>query len=214
MNIERVKWSQERFFENFPGGFSHPTMVEIGKKHKLTKMYEMVQEKFCESAFEDVEAVTEAMIKVVCSASVIAVFDKPKFRDGVRLMREEAKFQLVMGLKEMLYGNQEMGFELMKGILAEYGLAKWSIITVIPAYFYPKQEVFIKPTTVKAIIDIYELEGVKYHPTPTWEFYEKYREETLKMASEVDESLSENLMAFNGFLMLSMEEMGIKVWKK
>jgi len=53
-------------------------------------------------------------------------------------------------------------------------------LTVIPAYYYPNKEVFIKPTTVKNIIEIFELEGLQYKATPSYDFYKNIRKYYLK----------------------------------
>jgi hypothetical protein len=78
-------------------------------------------------------------------------------------------------------------------------------MTVCPAYCRPQVEVFIKPTTVKGIIQTFELENLHYHPAPTWNFYEQYRAAINEMKIWVDESLSQYNIAFSGFLMRSMQ---------
>jgi hypothetical protein len=89
-------------------------------------------------------------------------------------------------------------------ILRTGKLAKWSLMTVCPAYFHPQVEVFIKPTTVKGIIQTFELEDLQYQPAPTWEFYERYRAAINQMKTSIDPSLARNNIAFSGFMMRSM----------
>lgn len=67
-----------------------------------------------------------------------------------------------------------------------------------------QDEVFIKPTTAKGVIAHFELEGLDYKPTPSWDFYQRYRDARLEMKQYVDPSLSPNNPAFSGFLMMTM----------
>ena len=109
-------------------------------------------------------------------------------------------------LKNRLHGNQKQsGFEInAQCILKSAKLAKWSLITILPNYYYPNEDVFIKPTTTKAAIKYFELENLDYKPTqPSWDFYVQYKAAFLEMKSKVDNSLSPNNAAFGGFLMMS-----------
>ena len=96
------------------------------------------------------------------------------------------------------------GFELMRDLLNEYKLAKWTLLTICPVYFRPNLEVFIQPTTTKKIIAHYQLEGLKYSPKATFEFYQVYREQINQMKTEVEISLQGGNAAFSGFLMMSL----------
>ncbi|MCG8415164.1 MAG: hypothetical protein MI746_13170, partial [Pseudomonadales bacterium] len=78
-------------------------------------------------------------------------------------------------------------------------------ISVLPVYFRPDDEVFVKPTTAKGVIEHFELEGLVYKPQPSWEFYAAFRDEVLKMKKKVRKSLSPNNAAFTGFLMMAMK---------
>ncbi|HNU79482.1 MAG TPA: hypothetical protein PKG58_01920 [Bacillota bacterium] len=94
---------------------------------------------------------------------------------------------------------------LMCDLLNEYKLAKWTLLTACPVYYRPGVEVFIKPTTVKGVIEYFELEGLKYSPKPTFEFYKAYRKRINQIKKEVDASLQVDNGAFCGFLMMSLE---------
>ena len=76
-------------------------------------------------------------------------------------------------------------------------------MTVIQAYYRPDKEVFIKPTTTKLVIEGLGL-GLNYDPTPSWDFYQAYREQITAMKKQVNSSLSPNNPAFCGFLMMSL----------
>jgi hypothetical protein len=136
---------------------------------------------------------------------LVSVFEKPKFKDLIKALSSEEKERLSLGLKEFLHGNQELGFRLMAGLLKEYNLAKWPLLTVCPIYYRPEVEVFIKPTTAKAVISYFELDGLYYSPNPTFGFYRAYREQINLMKKEVAKSMQFDNAAFCGFLMMSLE---------
>lgn len=205
MNLEKLKQAEAAFFNRYPGGFDNPEMIAIRKVHKLDKMIELTQTSFAKGNFKHPDLIVENMIKIITRSSLISMFEKPKFRDFVRSLPHAEKQILASGLKELLHGNQYSGFETMVYILRTGRLAKWSLMTVCPAYFRPQVEVFIKPTTVKGIIQTFELEDLHYHPTPTWNFYERYRAALNQMKTFVDPSLSRYNIAFSGFMMRSMQ---------
>ncbi|VBB08148.1 Hypothetical protein LUCI_3413 [Lucifera butyrica] len=205
MNKAKLKEAEERFIMRYPGGFSNPRMVELAKKHKVEKMKNLAQDSFSIGQFESAINIVDFMDKVVSQSSLISIFEKPKFRDLVKVMNENEKEHLSHGLKEFLHGDQAFGFRLMTGLLQEYKLAKWPLLTVYPIYYRPSVEVFIKPTTAKGIIEYFELIGIKYNSNPTFEFYQAYREQIMQMKQEVDISLQVDNAAFCGFLMMAME---------
>lgn len=204
MNIQKLQQAQAMFLAKYPNGFMHPEMQAVGKKHKVEKMVALAQECFGKSKFRDRKAIIENMVKVISRSSMVSMFEKPKFRDTVLLMKEDELKALSNGLKNFLHGNQQKGFEAMTSALRPYKLAKWSLITIIPNYYHPDDEIFVKPTTAKGVIKYFELEGLEYKPAPTWEFYQKYRENILEMKSKADETLKPNNAAYCGFLMMSM----------
>jgi len=201
MNLKKLKQAEEAFFDRYPGGFANPEMIAIRKKHKLDKMIELTQESFVRRNFKLPELIVENMIKVVSRSSLISVFEKPRFRDFVRSLPYNDKQTLASGLEDLLHGNEQPGFETMLEILKSGKLAKWSLMTICQAYYRPQVEVFVKPTTVKGIIETFELENLHYKPTPTWAFYDEYRAVINEMKTKVDASLSPYNVAFSGFLM-------------
>lgn len=205
MNIAKLREAEERFLRKYPGGFSDPLIAEISKKHKVEKMNKLAWDSFAAENFEDPEKIVEAMGKVVSQSSLISVFEKPKFKDLIKALSSDEKERMSLGLKEFLHGDQESGFRLMTGLLKEYNLAKWPLLTVCPMYYKPDVEVFIKPTTAKAVVAYFELEGVYYSPNPTFEFYKAYREQINKMKKEVAKSMQLDNGVFCGFLMMSLD---------
>lgn len=201
MNLKKLKQAEVAFFDRYPGGFANPEMIAIRKKHKLDKMIELTQDSFVKRNFKLPELVVENMIKVVTRSSLISVFEKPKFRDFARSLPSKDKKTLTRGLEELLHGNEQFGFETVLGVLKSGKLAKWSLMTICQAYYRPQFDVFVKPTTVKGIIEIFELKNLHYQPAPTWAFYDEYRATINEMKTKVDASLSPYNVAFSGFLM-------------
>ena len=205
MNLKKLKQAEEAFFDRYPGGFANPEMIAMRKKHKLDKMIELTQDSFAKRNFKLPELIVENMIKVITRSSLISVFEKPKFRDFARSLSSEDKQILAKGLEELLHRNEQLGFETMLEVLKSGKLAKWSLMTICQAYYRPQVEVFVKPTTVKGIIETFELKNLQYKPTPTWAFYDEYRAAINEMKTKVDPSLSAYNVAFSGFLMRSMQ---------
>ncbi|KUO75686.1 MAG: hypothetical protein APF77_04115 [Clostridia bacterium BRH_c25] len=205
MNRTKLKEAEARFFTRYPGGFSDPLMLEIAKKHKVEKMNKLAQDSFTIETFKNPGVIVDSMKKIVSQSSMVSIFEKPKFRDLATTISDNEKERLSHGLKEFLHGDQESGFRLMSELLNEYKLAKWPLLTVCPIYYRPAVEVFVKPTTAKGVIEYFELEGLKYSPKPTFEFYRAYREQINQIKKEVDASLQVDNGAFCGFLMMSIE---------
>jgi hypothetical protein len=204
MNLKKLKQAEAAFFDRYPGGFANPEMITIRKKHKLDKMIELTQNSFVKRNFKLPELIVENMIRVITRSSLISVFEKPKFRDYVRSLPPHHKYTLAQGLGELLHGKEQPGFETVLEVLRAGKLAKWSLMTICQTYYRPQVEVFVKPTTVKGIIDFFEIKNLQYKPTPTWAFYNEYRALINEMKTKVEPSLSPYNVAFSGFLMRSM----------
>jgi hypothetical protein len=205
MRKDLLKACEVEFFMRYPSGFDDPEMEIIKKKHKIEKMHNFAVEKFDEERFGFVEEVIENMIKIISRSSLVSLYEKPKFRDFARSLSKDEKETLVNGLREFLHGERSKGFEMMLDILSRGKMAKWSLISIIPYYYHPQTEVFCKPTTVKNIVTIFELEGLVYKPRPSFDFYENYKKQLLEMRSLVNPNLAPDNAAFSGFLMMVME---------
>ena len=201
MNLKKLKQAESLFFIRYPGGFLNPELQIIGKKHRMPHMTGLAQESFGKSRFRQQEAVADAMVKMVSRSSLVSLFEKPRFRD---LMKTPAidKAMLVGGLKDFLHGDQQRGLEYMTESLVRAGLAKWSLVSLIPNYYRPNDEVFVKPTTAKGVIEFFDLKGLHYAPRPSWDFYRDFRDQVLDMKSHVDPSLAISNAAFLGFLVV------------
>lgn len=203
MDINRLKKAESDFMERYPGGFNHPEMIEIGKKHKMSKMVALAQESFAKQRFKDPDDITNAMVKIVTQSSMISIFEKPKFRDFIKRIPSNDKALIAKGLKELLHGKKQAGFEELLFQFQRAKLAKWTLMTILQAYYNPEIDVFIKPMTTKNIIKELNLDLV-YNPTPSWEFYESYRDIINQMKTKVEKSLAPSNAAFCGFLMMSL----------
>jgi hypothetical protein len=117
MNLKKLKQAEEEFFDRYPGGFDHPEIIQIRKKHKLDKMMELAQECFAKKNFKLPDLIVENMVKVVTRSSLISVFEKPKFRDFVRSLPSQERQQLSKGSEETLHGKEQFGFETMLEVL-------------------------------------------------------------------------------------------------
>lgn len=131
MNLKRLKGAESDFLTRYPGGFEHPEMVEIGKKHKMGKMTELASERFAKARFKDVDDIIDSMIKTVTQSSMVSVFEKPRFRDTVRSFSQAEKKVLVRGLKDLLHGDAQQGFQAIVELLAVYKIAKWMLMTAL-----------------------------------------------------------------------------------
>jgi hypothetical protein len=205
MNLNKLKQAEQRFLERYPGGFENPDMLEIAKKHKVDKMTAFAHECFARGSFKNPALVVENMSRLVSRASVISLFEKPKFRDFALSLPSDLKLFLTFALEELLHGKEEKGFDSLMEILKQGKLGHWPVMTVFQIYYRPRSEVFIKPTTTRWVIQQFELNDLHYNPAPSWSFYQAYRSVINDMKSRVDPSLSPSNLAFTGFLMLSME---------
>ena len=203
MNMAKLHQAEREFLDRYPDGFFHPEMQELGKKHKMDQMIELTQQSFAKTKFRNPREINENIIKIISRSSMISMFEKPKLKEMIKTLNDKEIKALSNALKNQLHGNQKKGFDSMLSILKTAKLAKWSLISILPNYYFPDDEVFIKPTTTKAAIKYFELENLDYKPTPSWDFYVQYKAAFLEMKSKVDNSLSPNNAAFGGFLMMS-----------
>lgn len=206
LDQEKLKKLEGDFFLRYPKGFHDPNMLAMVKKHNVEKITALCQEYFTKRACHNIHLTTENMIKIINRSSMISMFEKPKFRDFINHLSDNEKAFLVNGLYQFLHTKQQQkGFEVLLDMLKTAKLAKWSLLTVIAAYFAPTTEIFIKPTTVKGILKHFDISDPVYHPTPCWEFYEKYRRAITIAKRVVNTDLSPSNIAFSGFLRMTIQ---------
>ena len=206
MHLKRLKLAEQDFLSRYPGGFQHPEMLAVSKKHNVNKLSDFCQQAFAKRNFSNTNQIIEDWLKLVSRSSMISLFEKPKFKSFINTRNSDEKRALVHSAKLMLHGNAKSGFELQLDLLKMDKLGKWSIISALPAYYRLQEDVFIKPTTAKGVVNYFELEKLIYKATPSWEFYANYREQFLLMREQVDKCLSPNNPAFSGFLMMSLPQ--------
>ncbi|MFT4862230.1 MAG: hypothetical protein ACI95C_001448 [Pseudohongiellaceae bacterium] len=204
MNTDKLALAERYFMERYPGGFSHPDMLAIAKKHNIQKATDFAHLCFAKKKFPDTQELLDNWVKLVSRSSMVSIFEKPKFKAFVAGLEPKEKNQLVAGLKAMLYGDEAKGFDTVVKLMQMAKLAKWSLISACPFYFSPLDQVFVKPTTTKGVIAFFELKNLVYRPQPAWGFYAEYRSQINRMKEYVDPSLSPNNAAFSGFLMMSL----------
>ena len=205
MNATALKEAERKFLKRYPGGFTHPDMMAIGKKHKMEQLEAMAQESFAKQKFNDPNDIIAEWAKLVSRSSMISMFEKPKFRDMTKSLGKKDREGLVHALYELLHGKERIGFELLLSELQKQRLAKWPLVTVVQAYYRPQKDLLIKPTTTKLIIEKLELD-LAYDSTPSWTFYRQYRKTINAIKTKVNKNLSPNNPAFCGFLMMALEE--------
>ena len=204
MNLERLYTAQTVFLDRYPGGFSHPDMVAVGKKHRVDQIAEQTQSLLAKPVFKSQAQALENIVKTVSRSSMVSMFEKPKFRDYVNGLSRDDRGSLAEGFRKLLHGNQEKGFNEVLDILSEGKLAKWSLMTICSLYMHPEVDVFVKPTTTKRVISYLELDDLIYKPRPSWDFYSRYRDTINNIKGMVDPSLGPNNAAFTGFLMVTL----------
>jgi len=146
----------------------------------------------------------EKMIQQVSRSSMVSMFGKAKFRYWANSLPGADVDRLSEAFHAQLYGDQQLGSEQVLDLLRQQKLAKWSLLTILPNYVYPDDQVFVKPTTAKGVIAHFELPELVYKPQPSWSFYAAYRAHILAMKEHVDPTLRGSNAAFCGFLMMSM----------
>jgi len=204
MNLEKLRRAEQAFLHRYPGGFNNPELMATRvRKHKPDQMIALAHESFSEANFRRPNLIVQNMVKLISRSSIISVFEKPRFREFANALPPQQDF-FSQGLREILYGQEQLGFEMMLELLKSTKLAKWCLMTVCQTYFHPQRDVFIKPTTVKGAIEYFELDQLHYKPTPSWAFYEAYRSTFHEMKSRVDKSLSPTNAAFSGFLWMTV----------
>ena len=154
MNVERLKLAEAHFLQMYPKGFADPDLELIGKRHRVDKMSDFTRTAFTKKQFANERQIIDDLIKTVSRSSMVSMFEKPKFKDHINSLSKTDQSSVVAALKKLLHGNQEKGFNELLDILSDGKIAKWSLVSVIPAYYAPTTEVFVKPTTAKGVIKI------------------------------------------------------------
>lgn len=204
MNREKLLQAEAQFLARYPEGFADPAMASVKKRHNVDKLTEFAKASLTPANFNRPEFIADTVLKIVSRSSMVSRFEKPRFRDFIQCLNSAEKEALAGAYEKRLFGRaKQRGFEELVGMMQPFGIAKWSVVSVVPFYFAPRSEVFVKPTTAKGIIAGLEVEGLEYRPAPTWAFYQGYRRLLKDIRESVSPSLSPNNAALSGFLMIS-----------
>ena len=199
--------AQRQFVSRYPGGFANPDLVATGRKYKMQQHGDFAREHFAEDRFGTAREIIDAMTTLVSRSAMVSMFEKPKFKTAAAALSAEEMDDWAASLRQLLHGDQQTGFEGLVSALSRYRLAKWTLVTVVPAYYDQQAEVFVKPSTAKLIIDRLGLE-LTYSATPTWEFYQGYRDAVLAMRRIAKAVDAPGNPSFTGFLMTSLGDHG------
>lgn len=205
MNSDRLKELESEFLYQYPEGFHDAHFFPTMKKFNPEKLEAFVKENLNKEAFSNPSEVVESFYKVIQKSVLVSLFDKLKFRDMISSLNSYEKDMLSIEIYELLYGDKKEGFEGLVEFLAQYNLAKWTIVSVVPYYLHRQKEYFIKPTTTKNILRYLEIKDIVYKPRPSYEFYEKYINYLEDMKSQVHESVTFDNAAFTGFFRVAIE---------
>ena len=206
MRIDKLFELQGDFFARYAEGFEDPELIKIGKKHNIGKLATQAQEAFSETQFGKPESIIQSMILVMSRSSMVSMFDKPKFRDGIGTLSPDERERLADAMFDLLHGDTEKGFNQFLEQLVALKLARWSAMSTIPFYYCPNVNWFIKPNTTKSILNYFEMDKeLIYKPRPSYEFYRDYSAFLDELKGECDPRLSTNNAAFTGFLMMTIK---------
>lgn len=208
--LEKLKDLEAEFLEQYPKGFKDAHFFPTMKKFKPEKLEAFVKENLSKEDFLNPNQVLESFYKVIQKSVLVSLFDKLKFKDMLASLNSYEKDMLSIEIYELLYGDKKEGFEGLVEFLAQYNLAKWTIISVVPYYLNRQKNYFIKPTTTKMILRYLEISDIKYKPRPSFEFYDNYSKYLNNMKKSVNKSLSFDNAAFTGFLKVAIEMCSIE----
>ena len=206
MNVSKLAQAEFRFLTRYPRGFADPQMASIKKKHNVDALVRFTQENLTKTNCLKAQFVADTVLKIINRSSMVSRFEKPQFRHFINALDSNEKETLAYAFEQRLYGRKQVGFDLMCGLLAHHKLAKWAVVSVVPFYFAPRREVFVKPTTAKGIIAFLEVEDLHYQSSPSWAFYKGYQKLVGDVKKAVRPSLSPNNAALTGFLMMTMDK--------
>ena len=205
MNLDKLKDLESEFLDRYPKGFEDESFFPQIKKFNPEKLETFAKEALKKENFSNPNLLVEGFFKTIQKSVMVSLFDKLKLKDAIASLNSYEKDMLSIEIYELLYGNKKEGFEGLVEFLAEYNLAKWTIISVAPYCINRHDDYFIKPTTTKMIIKYFELQDCIYKPRPSYEFYENYTKYLDEMKSNLHESLTFDNVAYTSFLKVAIE---------
>jgi len=203
MNKSALLKAQADFIKQYPGGFGHEDLQAIGKKFKMDLHSAFAQERFAPDQFDRPADIVRSMAELGSKSAMVSMFEKPKLKEAVNNLSSVGRRKWSDALYEILHGDQAQGFDDLTAEMAKQQLAKWTLVTLVPGYYAPNDEIFVKPSTTKMIVKQMELDLV-YKPTPSWAFYSEYRKSLRQMRKVAKQVKAKSNPAFTGFLMMTL----------
>jgi len=205
MNLNKLKELESEFLYRYPEGFKDAHFFPTMKKFKPEKLEEFAKDVLKKENFSNPNQIVDSFYKVIQKSVMVSLFDKLKLKDALATLNSYEKDMLSIEIYELLYGNTKAGFEGLVEFLAEYKLAKWTLLSIVPYTINRQTQYFIKPTTTKNIIKYFELKDLIYKPKPSFGFYENYTKVLDEMKSNLDETLTFDNAVFTGFFKVAIE---------
>jgi hypothetical protein len=205
MNLDKLKDLESEFLAKYPSGFKDETFFPKIQKYNPQKLEVFAKEALKKENFSNPSLVVEGFYKTVQKSVMVSLFDKLKLKDALLGLTSYEKDMLSIEIYELLYAKEKNGFEGLVEFLAQYNLAKWTIVSVVPYCINRHRSYFIKPTTTKMIIKYFELNDLIYKPRPSYEFYTNYTKALEFMKLNLHDSLTFDNVAFTSFLKVAIE---------
>jgi len=205
MNIEKLKELEDSFFEYYPNGFLDEKLVKVGKIFNTPRFTKMAIDSFEIKNFSDIESICQDFFNILLKSPLISFYEGSTLRNALKSFTNYEKDMLSIYLQDILYSGYKNSFDDFLELLASKNIAKWQIVTLIPYYFAPNNNYFLKPTTTKNIIKYFELENLKYNPKPSLEFYLNYTKQLENMKKHLRKELRDDNARFTGFLRMALD---------
>ncbi len=205
MNIKKLKELEESFFEYYPKGFEDEKLIKISKLFNTPKFHKLAKNSFELKNFSNIEQICEDFFTILLKSPLISFYEGDILKKALKSFTNFEKDMLSIYLQDILHNDIESSFEDFIELLSSKNLAKWQIITLIPYYFEPNKNYFLKPSTTKNIIKYFEIEDLKYNSKPSFEFYKNYIKVLEIMKNSVRSELRDDNARFTGFLRMAMK---------
>ncbi len=204
MNLEKLKECEERFFEYYKDGFEDEKLAKTNKLFNTQKFHTLAKDSFALENFSNIEKITEDFFNILLKSPLISFYEGDLLKNALKNFTIFEKDMLSIYLQDLLYGSFEDSFDDFVELLASKNLAKWHILALIPYYFAPDKNYFLKPSTTRNIIKYFELKDIKYSSKPSFEFYKNYTKSLDIMKNSVNPKLRDDNAKFTGFLRITM----------
>lgn len=179
-----IKFIEQSFLRQFPNGLQDDEFKMLGKKHqssdRIIKMFkESITIKNLTTRNESIQEETmKSIIKAISQSTLISTFEKVAFKNYIKDTKIHKPF--MEALANMLHDCNEDTMNAFVHVCSlkknetNANIAKWPIVTFFLAYFDPQNEIFIKPTTIKQVAYIMNVD-IEYQALPNFNTYKKAR---------------------------------------